>query len=539
MSLDPASFEQLAATLAQTRPVLDEQMDGRVRARLVQALRDDARQGEGGHERDWRLRFFAFASAAAVVMAILWWARSERAHGDREGALAPAVADRAADRAAPAAYPAFSEEPPLDLQNVGDSSVELLRACLRDADPVVRMRAAAALAKVGDEHSIPALAASAEGDPDSEVRGNAAEALGKLRAYSTGPLLSRLEAAAPAPLKVWYASALARLGDMSAIRRLIRYASNGDLSVSFKATLALAEISSIGDRGALAALRRIASREAELNDVVPYAGAVILAKMAALGDPKARHLLRGVLKSSEESIRLAAAEVLARIGDDAGRDVLHDISSNPESPNRLMAAVAQIALGDHSGSRVIEEHLKAETPESRQLAVRGLGEIGDPTTLRVLLTMSREDTDWTVRIAAAVAIREMATEKRSLEQLTEEAASAARATLTPTRLKDLQEGEEILTDSAQRAFLAAAETELEIGNLTSAKAHLDTASKARGNAPQLHFLYGRFYEARAEKTGDAAGKRKLLQQALASYKRSSSPKAKAKAAELTTTLAAP
>lgn len=404
MSLDPTSFDQLAATLSQTRPVLDDDMDERVRARLTEALRNDA-QLRIRRSHAWRLRLFTFAAAAAVVIAFLWWTERLDFRRTREEAASPSSAH--------AEFPPAPAEPPLDPAKLREDSIGLLRACLRDEDPIVRMRAADALADIGDDAMVRPLATMAEGDPDPEVRGHAAEALGKLQAHSTIPLLAKLEREAPAPLKVWYASALARLGEQGAVRRLIRYAANDDLAVSFKATLVLAENSPTGDPRAFAALARMASREKELNQVVPYAGIIVLAKMSALGYPKAFDLLVTYLESSDETIRLAAAESLARIEEDAGRAVLHDISSNRDSPNRLVAAVAQISLGDFSGRGVMEEHLEAKTPGMRQLAARGLGEIGDPECLSILLKVTREDSDWAVRIAAAVAIQKITRDLRT------------------------------------------------------------------------------------------------------------------------------
>jgi hypothetical protein len=104
-------------------------------------------------------------------------------------------------------------------------------------------------------------------------------------------------------------------------------------------------------------------------------------------------------------------------------------------------------------------------------------------------------------------------------------------------LKQMKEGKDIIDESEKRTLITAAETDLEIGNLAAAKAKLDKVGSSSN--PQFHLLYGRFYEEKAGKTADAAAKRKLLQQALSSYKRSSSPKAKAKVAELTKTLATP
>jgi serine/threonine-protein kinase len=278
-----------------------------------------------------------------------------------------------------------------------------LRGSLREAEPIVRVHGADALGAIKDTDSIPDLTRLTEADDDDSVRGHTAGALGAIGATSTLGLLTKLEAGAPPPLKVYYASALARLGDKAAPKRLLAYARSKDLAVGFAATIALAEISQPGDQKAIAALGAMTEHEAELNKLQPFAGALLLTKMAALRDKQARELLYETLKAADEAARLAAAEGLAKLGDDAGRALLHDTAANPKSPNQLVAAVAQVALGEYSGLKTITDALTAKDPEVRRLAARALGDIGEKPSLPVLLGLA-SDQDWTVRIAAAKAI---------------------------------------------------------------------------------------------------------------------------------------
>ncbi|HEY0988964.1 MAG TPA: HEAT repeat domain-containing protein, partial [Kofleriaceae bacterium] len=278
-----------------------------------------------------------------------------------------------------------------------------VRDSLKETEPAVRVHGADALGKIQDQPSAPALAELTERDPDAQVRGHAADALGALGASTEARLLAGLETAAPPPLKVWYASALARLGDKRAFQRLLDYARSTDLAVSFKAGLTLADLARPGDRKVIAALRTLATHEAALNELAPYAGALILTRMAALRDPDARKLLYGILEHRDEGARLAAAEGLARLGDDAGKQVLRDVLANPASPNRLVAAVAQIPLGEYGGLDLITSQLTARDAGTRRLAARALGDIGERKSLRALIELSR-DPDWTVRIAGAAAV---------------------------------------------------------------------------------------------------------------------------------------
>ncbi len=303
----------------------------------------------------------------------------------------------------PPAPPVAPVDPPLDYEVVRKNAQTTLRASLAEAEPAVRVQGADAIGSIKDEPSVPTLLRLTEQDPDLEVRGHTADALGALGAVDASPVLARLEKAAPPALGVWYASALARLGDKQARKRLLAHARNADLEVSFRAGLTIADISQPGDKDAIKALRGLAAREAELNAIVPYAGAVILTKLAGLRDAQARKVLYSVLESTDEGARLAAAEGLARLGDDGGKTVLEEVLANQASPNRLVGAVALIPLGGYGGFDLISAKLDDKDPETRRLAARALGDIGERKSLAPLIARLT-DPSWSARIAAAAAI---------------------------------------------------------------------------------------------------------------------------------------
>ena len=264
--------------------------------------------------------------------------------------------------------PAPPLKPPIDYDAVRKDAQTTLRASLRETEPAIRSEGSDMLGKIKDQPSVPVLTELAEKDPDSAVRGHVAEALGRIGATQTRDLLGKLEAVAMPPLKVYYASALARLGDPGAVKRLLGYARSKDLSVSFKAGLTLADVSQPGDPKTIAALRALAAQEAELNQLAPYAGALILTRMAALHDAEARKVLYALLDNEDEGARLAAAEGLAKLGDHSGKKVLQDVLANKSSPNRLVAAVAQLPLGEYGGlaaSAMAHGYRQASSPVAR------------------------------------------------------------------------------------------------------------------------------------------------------------------------------
>jgi HEAT repeat protein len=391
-----ARYDSVAAVLADLRDVHEQRQPARAetlrRQRPVQAERATPKRGKAG--------VLAGVALAAGLGAVAMWKLRGSDATTPAVAVQPTPAVSSPEASAPPASPA---EPALDHEAVRKDAQTTLRASLSQSEPAVRVHGSDALAKIKDEPSVPALARLTEHDPDLEVRGHTADALGAIGARGTSTLLARLEGAAPPALKVWYASALARLGERGARKRLIAYARDKQLEVSFRAGLALADVSAPGDQDAIRALRQLATREAELNEVAPYAGAVILTKLAALRDPKAREILYALLESRDEGARLAAAEGLARLGDDAGKQILKDVLANEGSPNRLVGAVALIPLGEYTGYDLITSKLDAKDPDTRTLAARALGEIGERRSLRALIAMA-SDGNWLVRIAAASAI---------------------------------------------------------------------------------------------------------------------------------------
>jgi serine/threonine protein kinase/HEAT repeat protein len=344
--------------------------------------------------------FVAVAGAAAGIVASQ---NKGPAVATTPAVIAPV--STAAVSSAPISAPATSAAvpKPVDSERLRGEAEALLRGSLKETEPRVRAQGSDALGEVNDKASAPALTELVGKDPDGEVRGHAAAALGQLGVHEVARQLADQEKSAPTPLKVWLAQAQARLGDEEARRRLAKYAEDKDLGVSFKAALALAEVSKPGDEKAIKALTRLAAREAELNNVAPYAGAVLLSRLAGLRVTKARTALYAILEMNDEAARLAAAEALARVGDEAGRPILKAILDTKDSPNRLIAAVTLVSLGDYSGFELIKERLADKDPETRRLAARGLGMIGERATLEPL-SGGLTDAEWRVRIAAAVAV---------------------------------------------------------------------------------------------------------------------------------------
>ncbi|HET9624906.1 MAG TPA: HEAT repeat domain-containing protein [Kofleriaceae bacterium] len=308
--------------------------------------------------------------------------------------------------------PAPPAPPPYDVLRT--EAQNTLHSSLRQEAPAVRVQGADAVGEVKDHPSLATLGELTERDADAEVRGHAALAIGVIGgAEPPRGLLARLERTAEPPLKVWYAAALARLGDPAARKRLATYARARDINqVAFPAGLELADVSRPGDSATTKILGELAAHEPEIDhDKVPNPGVILLGRAAALHQRAAREALYGLLHDSDQAVQLAAATELAKLGDDAGKAILQDVVAHGAPANRLLAALGQIPLGEYGGGDVLLTSLdNKDLPAARARAAQGLGatgELGETRTLSALYNRSRQERDWTVRIAIAGAILQL------------------------------------------------------------------------------------------------------------------------------------
>jgi HEAT repeat protein len=385
---DPAArYESTADVLADLRDVSEGRRP--MRAAALDRERPARTQTPTAHtagrlrSRWWRAAVMGGALVALAAAAAIGWKLAMKPHRRPESPVS------------------------VDYEVIRRDARATLHHSLRTSEPAVRRRGSAELGKLKDEAAVPALTTLAGSDPDAGVRGHAANALGLIGASSAAQLLGTLEASAAAPLKVWYALALARLGAPGARGRLLEYVGHPELAISFAAGLALADVSRPGDPQVLAALEALAARGSQLAGLAPNARTLILTKLAVLRAPSARDRLYELLESRDKGTRLAAAEGLVKLGDDTGKNVLQDAAADEASPNWIVAKAMLISLGeyrdaDRSLDRIVEK-LDPRHPETLQLAARALGDIGEPRCLPKLLALM-DDESWTVRVAAASAI---------------------------------------------------------------------------------------------------------------------------------------
>ncbi len=221
------------------------------------------------------------------------------------------------------------------------------RAHLADASPMVQLAAAYVLCRCGDSTQAAVLVNALNGHPDENVRAEAAHLVGLLdepRAIKRLRYAARIRANERAPkVLVQIYTALARLGDAEAVRRLIDYTQG----TSAMRLLALQGLAEVGPEEARSALRYRAG-------------------------PDEDYLVH----------RLIAARGLAKLGSNVGYD---------------------LAL---RSTRFVGKNLEdpAETMRVRANAALTLGEIGDRRALPALERLAADGQDARVQVAACYAI---------------------------------------------------------------------------------------------------------------------------------------
>jgi HEAT repeat protein len=308
----------------------------------------------------------------------------------------------------------------------GDQAVDPLIAVLDEpgGEPA-RAWAANVLGEVGAQRAFPALA-RALADPDDEVRGKAATALGRLGdRRAVGFLLEHL-LGDPAPfVRVRIASALGRFGGPEVIHRLVRALGDPAWWVRLRSVEALEQIGSGAEGPLLVALddpdseirvraavalerlrvpdnlvRMIESgdRATEAADtLVKFAGSgthEFLAQLARHPSPQVRH-----------AVVIAAQRAERR---DLVDELLQIAAGDTEPPLRALAFRTLRSLGLREALPPALTGLSDPDQQVRAAAVGIVGDLGGPGVGDLLRTQAT-DPDPGVRVAAARALGTLGT----------------------------------------------------------------------------------------------------------------------------------
>lgn len=289
----------------------------------------------------------------------------------------------------------------VDNEALRDKALQTLREALQEREAEIRADGAKGVGKIQDKGSAEALM-KLLADPELVVRQSAALSLADLNdASAIAPLQEAQKAAAEPGFAEALDHALYRLGSAEAEARLLEKLAQKETSAKISAALILAS------QGELSSEKVLQEALAEPNEEISKRTPEILDSLLRLGDEGAQSKLAALLKSPEEPVRLAAAEVLASAGDDSGREAAQQSLADKNSPQRLNAARVLVLLGDYSGYDVFTTALKDKSPEVQKAGLEGLGLLAEQSALPTLAPYLEKEIPATVRVAASVAILEI------------------------------------------------------------------------------------------------------------------------------------
>ena len=206
-------------------------------------------------------------------------------------------------------------------------------------------------------------------DPDSEVREEAARALGRSRSAEAVDALVSCLADPSSPIASEAAQALGQIGDPRAVPALVAGLESPVPEIRAACTRALQMIERPpAPRRAVRRLRRI-------EDASDGRG---------FGDIIAR------LDDAEPEVREEAARALGRIGSSEAVDALIARLSDPASTLRADAALALGQIGDARAIPALVESLATPSSEVQEACARALGDIGGREAIRHLLRLLDE-----------------------------------------------------------------------------------------------------------------------------------------------------
>ncbi len=281
------------------------------------------------------------------------------------------------------------------LGKLGDRiAVPALIEALKDKSGGVRFSAAEALGKLGDRTAVPALIETLK-DEKEDVCHLAAWALGKIGDSAAVPALMYFVERRSYSFKPWEtaAIALARLGHNSVVSLLIDDLKYGDDNLRFTASELLGKI---GDRTAVPALTE--ALEDEDRDVRFYA----VEALGKLGDRAAVPVLRDTLRTKDADWLYSVAKVLYKLGDRTVIAVLIDVLVTAKDADwRDSAAQTLGKLGDRAAVPALIEALKDEDSGVRKEAAQALDHLGDRTAVPALIEALKDEDEYVRSFAAS------------------------------------------------------------------------------------------------------------------------------------------
>jgi HEAT repeat protein len=319
------------------------------------------------------------------------------------------------------------------LSRIGKPAVKPLVALVEEkgTSPDTKVAALHALGLIGDELAVQVMVACLR-DEQAIVRAQAAESLGRFS--SAVEQIIQMSKASTATTREAAIEALGRMPQPQALDRLLEAITDSNAGVRLAAVRALGETggsprstqtlirllreenSTLRGQAAASLAKIGAAAVPELiaisRDEHPSTRSLAIEALGEIGSSKAVAPLVEVLKMDTSGARGDAIEALGKIGDPQAIEPLLLVLKTGTTTIRKKAIAALSKFADRRVVEALVVALAEPHEEIRQLAVIGLGMIGDKSSLAPLERVASNDVNAEVRDAAIRAIEQLKLQSR-------------------------------------------------------------------------------------------------------------------------------
>ncbi|HEY2908341.1 MAG TPA: HEAT repeat domain-containing protein, partial [Vicinamibacterales bacterium] len=256
-----------------------------------------------------------------------------------------------------------------------------------------------ALQRLADKRALPALLTLAK-ESDPYTRAFAVKGLGALKDPSAVPALTTLLSSGDRSVLIETIRAIGRIGDRSAAAPLMKFITdaNTDPHVRLEAVGAIGGLHEPSTGDTLIDL---------LADPAPTIRIAALRSLAALDRDDFVIVLSGLDPDPNWTVRAALANVLGSLPPGTGLARVNQMLSDEDQRVIPSVLAALVALHDPHAADILLDRLKAEDPAVRAAAAAGIGELKPPRGAQALadaFKAGERDAMYAARAAALAAI---------------------------------------------------------------------------------------------------------------------------------------
>jgi cyclophilin family peptidyl-prolyl cis-trans isomerase/HEAT repeat protein len=279
------------------------------------------------------------------------------------------------------------------MEDTGAIDAAVLKPLIADREPLIRVRCAEVLGRIGDSSGVPFLVALTA-DKDPRVVESAVYSLGLVGDTLVLAPLGKCLAEKPAPIKERALEALGKTGVHAASRLIAPYLRNFSGTIRAQAALALAFSGDSSSAGEL---------EASIHDPDPHVAACAIYAMGRLGYRAGAEGIADFLVHENPEVRLRSAEALGRLKAGDAASAIAPLTKDADRMVAIKAAEALSRIASRKGTSSLVALLASNDDYLKTVALGGLAAIGDRGTFEAVTPLLNNPSPMVRRAALGAA----------------------------------------------------------------------------------------------------------------------------------------